>query len=279
MFKAIPAVLLAVQGLTASPLPAPSGTSYPIIYRVVSRPLCAELHQKIRPAIGMMLQNDATIKRGVPLFSQFNRDSLNGVNGSSDSSATSGGAGTLNDAQNITILRMENLVSPIAKNIIAIQTLLDSPELMTGTGSPADDERLQPIREKLLKALATQSASLDIINGFVQTQQMGDLQHAGEEYINEMNGPNTSSAATPTPNPFQNPDQIGLPANPYDIDLANVPGLALGYNPVTRLLEGLQWTIDETATRETDAANAVMASAPLCNPTPAHTPVASPTPH
>ena len=84
---------------------------------------------------------------------------------------------------------MENLIRPIANNIIAIQTVLDSPELRTGTGRPEDDQRLQAIREKLLKALAAQNASLDIISGFVDTQQMADLQHAGEAYINSITSP------------------------------------------------------------------------------------------
>jgi hypothetical protein len=126
--------------------------------------------------------------------------------------------------------------------------------------------------------LAVQNASLDIISGFVDTQQMADLQHAGEEYINSISQTDISGAksSTPAPNPLEvDPNYAGLPPNPYDINLANVPGLTLGYNPVTRLLEGLKWTMDETATRENDAAKAVMSSAALCSrsvPTPMPSP-------
>ncbi len=263
---------------------AVAATPPPTIYHVVTRPLCGELHEHIAPAIGMMLQNDTTIKKSPALFKQYNEARLYG----SGPSTTAGGNGNdpvtrdpdggSNPTQNMALQGMENLIRPIANNIIAIQTALDSPALRTGTGRPEDDQRLQEIRDKLFKALAAQNASLDIISGFVDTQQMADLQHAGEAYISSISQPDTSGAkiSTPAPNPLEaNPNYAGLPPNPYDIDLANVPGLTLGYNPVTRLLDALTWTIDQTATRENDAAKAVMSSAALCSneiPTPAPSP-------
>ncbi len=297
MHKALPALLIlalammaplpptAAAGVAATPAPK-NATPPPQIYHIITRPLCSELHKHIAPAIAMMLQNDQNIKKSPELFSRYNRDALNGTdNSASNAAGPNGGAplngdvsgSTMTASQNMALLGMENLVSPIANNIIATQKMLDSPALTGGTGTPEDDKQLQEMRNKLLKALAMQNAALDIVSGFVATQQMGDLQHAGEEYISALNQSDQtggrSSSATPTPNPlFVNPNQAGLPANPYDIDLANIPGLTLGYNPVTRLLEALHWTIQETAHRENDAANAVMASAQLCAPTPASTP-------
>jgi hypothetical protein len=248
-----------------------AATPPPTIYRVVTRPLCAELHEHIAPAIGMMLQNDATIKKSPELFKQYNAASLYGSDaGTAQNDPVKGdpGAGTANASQNMALQGMENLIRPIANNIIAIQTTLDSPALLTGTGRPDDDQRLREIRAKLLKALAAQNASLDIISGFVDTQQMADLQHAGEAYINSVTQPDTSNAriATPGPNPLEsNPNYAGLPPNPYNIDPATIPGLTLGYNPVTRLLDALRWTIEATADRENDAAKAVMTNAALCS--------------
>jgi hypothetical protein len=258
------ALLLVTFAVAATPTPPPQ------IYHIVTRPLCAELHDKIGPAIGMMLQNDATIKKGPALFKAYNDAALYGngagESGGSDPAAGDSG-GTSNTSQSIALLGLENLIRPIANNVIAIQTLLDSPELLHGTGRPDDDARLQAIREQLLKALAAQSASLDIISGFVDTQQMADLQHAGEAYINSISKPDTTTTvSTPGPvNPLEsNPNYAGLPPNPYDIDLATIPGLTLGYNPVTRLMDGLHWTMEQTATRENDAAKSVMSSASLC---------------
>ncbi len=270
---------LSTVAATVAATPVPSPTPPPQIYHIVSRPLCSELRQRIKPAIGMMMENDATIKKSPSLFKQYNAASLYG----SDPGTAQSGPGAMdpggssNGSQQIALLGLENLIRPIANNIIAIQTLLDSPELRTTTGLEDDDKRLQDIRQKLLKALASQNASLDIISGFVDTQQMANLQHADEAYIGEMNQPDTqrASSSTPAPDPLAyDPNYAGLPPNPYTIDLATVPGLTLGYNPVTRLIEALGWTIDQAATRENDAAVAVMSSAGLC----AAVPLVSPPP-
>ncbi len=284
MVRALCAAVAALAA-TAPALGATTPTPPPTIYHIVTRPLCTELHQHIAPAIGMMLQNDTTIKKSPDLFSEYNRAGLYGQDagsaGGGGNDTQSGGssagdsAGT-NASQNMALLGLENLIRPIANNIIAIQTLLDTPALLQGTGQPDDDKQLQAIREQLLKALATQNASLDIISGFVDTQQMANLQHAGEEYISQISQPDVNTGgATPAPNPLTtNPNYAGLPPNPYDMDLANVPGLTLGYNPVTRLIDALHWTIAQTSERENDAAKAVLSSAAICR----NVPLAKPSP-
>jgi hypothetical protein len=266
------ALMVAIFAVAATPTPPPQ------IYRVVTRPLCAELHEHIRPAIGMMLENDTSIKKGPDLFKAYNDAALYGEDagaaGQKDPVAGDPG-GTSNTSQNLALLGLENLIRPIANNIIAIQTVLDSPALMHGTGRQDDDQHLQQIRKKLLQALAAQNASLDLISGFVDTQQMADLQHAGEAYISSITKPDTSTGgATPGPiSPLaENPNYAGLPPNPYVIDPATIPGLTMGYNPVTRLRDALRWTIDQTATRENEAARDVMSSAALCGGAPAPSP-------
>ncbi len=260
-----PALAVLAGGLALGASPPPT------IYHIVTRPLCAQLHDRIAPAIGMMLQNDTTIKKGPGYFKQYNLGALYGAgpsaNSQNDRLSRDPGGSTSNMAQNIALLGMENLIRPIANNIIAIQTILDSPQLTKGTGREDDDKRLSDIRAKLLQALAAQNASLDIISGFVDTQQMADLQHADEGYISSIAQPDDPNAqiATPAPNPLTaNPNYAGLPPNPYSIDPASIPGLTLGYNPVTRLQDALTWTISQAQTRENEAAKAVMASAVLC---------------
>ena len=267
--------MVAMLGIGATPTPTP--TPPPTIYHVVTRPLCAELHERIAPAIGMMLQNDTTIKRSPAYFKQYNDAALYGGDNSDPAPpnpVAGDPGGVSNPSQNMALQAMENLIRPIANNIIAIQTTLDSPELLHGTGRADDDQRLHEIREQLLKALAAQNASLDIISGFVDTQQMADLQHAGQAYISSMGQPDIKTPGTPGPiNPLAaNPNTAGLPQNPYYIDPATIPGLTLGYNPMTRLIDALHWTIQATAQRENDAAKSVMSNAALCGnlaPTPA----------
>jgi hypothetical protein len=267
----------------AAPAPAATRTPPPTIYHIITRPLCSELHKHIAPAIAMMLQNNATIAKSPDLFKRYNQAALYGnnnpvsnQNGMQSGVTMSGDAanGTMNPSQNMALLGMENLVGPIANNIISVQKILDSPALTQGTGNAEDDKKLQEIRTKLLKTLATQQASLDIISGFVDTQQLADIQHAGEEYINATDQKDITGGkgvqGTPTPMPgTYDPNQAGLAPNPYDIQLATIPGLTLGYNPVTRLIEGLNWTIDETQKRGNEAAQSVLTSNQECANTPA----------
>jgi hypothetical protein len=285
-----PALPIQAAGTTTTAA-APAGTPPPTIIHIVTRPLCAELHKHIAPTVGMMLENDRVMKSSPKLFSDYNKDALYGVDNSvSNAAGPNGGtvmqsSGTMNAAQNMTILKMENMVSPIANNIIAMEKMLDTPALMHGTGNPDDDKKLAAIREKLLKAIADQNATLDIINGFVQTTQMGDLQHQGDEYLNatqqsDITGKGSITAPA-TANPLlANPNQAGLPANPYAIDPANIPGLTLGSNPVTRMLEAVNWTLQQTAANENEAGTAIMGAAQECGAgaAPAGSP-ASPAPH
>ena len=247
----------------ATPGAAASSSPLPVIARTVSRRVCSALRTHIGPAIGMMTQNDENIAKGVPLFAQYNT-----ANGDKSDAA-----------RNIALLRMENLVSPLANNSIAIQQALNDPELFPPAAHNPDDQTLLAIRDKLLQAWASQNLSLDIINGFVATQQMGDLQHADEGMLAQMSAPDMTNKGTtpPTANPLlSDPLQAGLPADPYVINPATIPGLTLGYNPVTRLAEGLKWTQAQTAEREQTAAKVVIQVAALCS---AHaTPAPSPSP-
>ncbi len=229
------------QGTAAASTPPPQ------IYHVVTTALCARLHERVRPAVAMILQNDGTIAKSPPLFKKYQRAAFaagnGGINGDSiynQSPETS-----------MTLQQMSYLVIPIARNIIAAQTLLDDAKLVQPTGNPNDDATLSTIKRQLLETIAYQSASLDIINGFVQTLQMGELQHAGEEYLGAIQGSDTTTPIVKdTPNPWQDPNAPGLPPNPYAFDVTTVPGLAVGYNPLSKIVDGLQWLRGETHNRE-----------------------------
>ncbi len=228
-------------------------TPPPETTHVYSRPLCTALRKRVGPSIGMMLENDRTIAKGPPLFKDYNLAYGNKEEG----------------ARNIALLRMENLVDPIANNIIAIKKQLDDPELFPPAAQNADQAQALKMKDQLLRALATQEAALDVINGFVQTQQMGDLQHADDALIQSISQSDVRSqaqqVASQTPNPlFHDPNYAGLTPDQYTIDPASLPGLTLGYNPVTRLHDALTWTQSETKTREDTAAVTVTQVAQSC---------------
>jgi hypothetical protein len=246
--------------------PTAAGTPPPQIYHIVTTALCARLHEHVRPAVALILQNDQKIAKSPPLFNKYLRAALAAQDASNPRFGT--GAPATGDSiynqspeTSMTLQQMSYLVIPIARNLIAAQTLLDDEKLLAPTGNAADDATLAKIKSQLLETVAYQSASLDIINGFVQTLQMGELQHAGEEYLGAIQGTDTSAQlAQETPNPWQDPNAPGLPANPYSLDPSQIPGLTVGYNPLSKIVEGLQWLRSETGKRE-DAAGATLSQA------------------
>jgi hypothetical protein len=161
--------------------------------------------------------------------------------------------------------QMSYLVTPLARNIIAAQTLLDTPKLVEPTGNPSDDATLAKIRSQLLETIAYQRASLDLINGFVQTLQMGELQHAGTEYLGAISTPDITTAPVKEhPNQYQDPNTPGLPPNPYALDVTQIPGLAVGYNPLSKVMEAQQWLQTETQKREDTAGSTLSAVLNQC---------------
>lgn len=246
---------------------APSGTPPPQIYHVVTSALCARLHERVRPAIAMILQNDGTIAKSPPLFKKYQRGALTAQDVASATGAQPNGDSIYNQTPetSMALQQMSYLVIPIARNIIAAQTLLDDAKLLAPTGNPTDDAKLAQIKQQLLETIAYQSASLDLINGFVQTMQMGEIQHAGEEYLAAINTPDIRGTAQgEQPNQWQDPNAPGLPPNPYALDPSQIPGLAVGYNPLRHITDGLTWLQVETQKREDVAAQTISAVVSQC---------------
>ncbi|MBV8197491.1 MAG: hypothetical protein JO263_05110 [Candidatus Eremiobacteraeota bacterium] len=253
-----------LRAALATPPPAPAGTPPPQIYRTLSRPMCTELHNHILPAIAMLLQNDRDVAKSQPIFKTYLETAYKNNRGAGDTTDWN------SPGRSMALERMEFLVTPLAQNTIAIQKILENSTLAHPSGIPEDDAKLSAARDAMLKVLATQNASLDLINGFVATQQLGDMQHAGEEYLAAIQGTDMSSKLqqsmeTPSPNPFQSNDQIGLrDPNPYAIDPTQIPGLQVGFNPVSMIVKGLSLVQDETARRENAVSSATRDIARAC---------------
>ncbi len=245
--------------------PAPSGTMPPEIEHTYTRPVCSALQTVVGPAIGMLKQNDQTIAKSPKFFKDYSAAQFNGSRAQQD----------------ISVLRLENLVSPLANNVLAIQKLLSNKEIFPVTPQTNDDRRKLQLKRQLEETLAQQQGALDIINGFVDTQQMGSLQHAGMGYISsiassEVQSPgghmpnglaNISNTPAPDiPQPFDNTIiNAGLPTNPYEIDLTRIPGLALGYNPVNNLKKGIEYTQKEGKKKEAALAKTVIETVRYCH--------------
>jgi hypothetical protein len=255
----IPA-LLALLLIGATPSPSP--TLPPEIYHTVSRPLCSALATKFRPAIAMLIQNDAIIAKSPALFKNY-----------VDMSAAGSDAG-----QSMAVMHLNNLVTPLVQNTLAVQKLLNDPSVFPDKPQSVEDKDMVALKDATLKSLANQQASLDIINGFVETQQLSQMQHEGFGYLNSLtNGGVVGQShqlqtdlmgATPDPSHPQAFDdtaiQAGLPPNPYEIDVTTLPGLALGYNPVNNLKAGVEYTQEQNKKDEAPLAKGIIATSKYC---------------
>jgi len=264
-----PIILPICAFAAGSPATAPTATSPPEIIHVITTPLCARLHARVRPAVAMILQNDVTIAKSLPEFKAYGIAAFGSYDRAfGDYGPTSYDSINVDSpATRMALQRMSYLVSPIAQNLIASQKLLEDAALLAPTGNISDDRRLAALKQQLLETVADQSASLDLINGFVATQQMGDLQHAGETYLGAINGTGLATSirgpATPFPG-IADPSDAGLPQNPYAVDPTAIPGLGVGYNPLNRLVSGLKWVQAQTHEKENAAGAAVMSAITAC---------------
>ncbi|MDP9024178.1 MAG: hypothetical protein M3N13_02235 [Candidatus Eremiobacteraeota bacterium] len=256
-----------LAGATQSPAPASAKTPPPQIIHVYTRRVCSLLEKTIRPAIGMILQNDKTIAKSPQIFKDYNFAMGYGSQGSQD----------------MAVMHMENLVSPLVDNILAAQKLLSQPNLFPAVPRSEDDRRAVRLKEETLRTLASQEAALDIINGFVATQQLSQMQHEGMGFIHSISQPETQSSSkspqttnvmsglTPGGNPGDNGDttatlmNAGLTPNPYEVDLTRIPGLTLGYNPITHLKDGVVWTQGNTKSHEDDLSKDVFDTVKSCS--------------
>lgn len=252
--------------VTATPAPASQlQTPPPTIYEIVSRPLCLEMKQHVLPVVGMVLQNDRLIGKAPPIFKDYILTALR-----PDPSNQTGYDVTDYDSpgRQMAMEHMTDLVPVLAHNTIEIQTILTNSSLAQVNGDTPDAKALEQIRNQLLKTLAMQRDSLDLINGFVQTQQLGDIQHAGEEYLSTINATGlTNSAPEPgsTSNPaFQEPNAPGLAPNPKVLETGDIPGLAVGYNPVAIVADALEWVRGQTSDNENDVAKSLAAIGESC---------------
>ncbi len=153
-------ILALVLGLAAAASPAPSSppaplTALKVIGHVRSTPFCTELRETIGPAIASVLANDDMIASSKPAFATLYHDDIL--------------AGSEARAH-FDVNRLEKLETPIIANIKRVDALLDH---------KPDDPKLQAMRAKLQAVAAQQKESLNVISGFVATEQLGEMQGAG----------------------------------------------------------------------------------------------------
>jgi hypothetical protein len=179
----------ALVALAASPAaagaaakPAPTATPLKTITHIRTSPLCTGLRRVIGPAIAKVLSSDKYIANSKPLFHDFTRASASGQSVG---------------AQDLAVSRLETLIGPLVKNTEAVDKLLNDPYAFPKVAYSDDDQKLLQMREQLRVVNNQQKKALDVISGFVDTQQLGELQAAGHEYDSALKASPSNAGQTP----------------------------------------------------------------------------------
>jgi hypothetical protein len=260
------------------PLPTPTATPLKTIKHVYATRLCTALRRSIAPAVGHVLQNDRAIATSRPLFQDYVKTTADGSQAATD----------------LDVMRLERLIDPLVKNTQAIEKLLKDPVYPRRPQSDSD-KQLLIIRAQLASVLDQQKRALDLVSGFVDTQQLGELQASGHEYDNAINNNgqanrNGTSSNHPNLSPTAPPADIlnaGVTnsnndiARKYDPRYTNT-GSQVGYNPLNVFDQQMGIYQTDISRTEDLASQSILKAVPQCGgqvPGPAPAPVpASPLP-
>ena len=255
MYLRLAAVLLALTALAPAVKPKPSPTPLKVIKHVYTTArLCMGLKRSIAPAVAKILQVDASIATSRPLLQDYVKQSDNGSAAGKD----------------MAVSRLEALITPMAQNTAATEAYLNDP-LYARKPQNDNDKQLLATRAQLQQALADQKKALDLVSGFVQTQQMGQLQAAGHEYDSSLTQQGRNNITTPQPAPTQAPDSTltaGLPTG-NDPTLQIDPklktgGSDVGYNPLNAFDSQMNSYQLSIAQNEADAALGILKTVKIC---------------
>jgi hypothetical protein len=260
------------------PIPIPTATPLKTIKHVYATRLCTGLRRSIFPAVGRVLDNDRRIAASRPLFQDYVKNTSNASQAGVD----------------MDVLRMEQLIAPLVKNTQAIESLLHDPVYPRKAQSDNDKELLQ-IRAHLAAVLEEQKRALDLVSGFVDTQQLAELQASGHDYDKAIGAPDTASGRAgsstssqkPQTSPTTAPADIlnaGItnanndPARKYDPRFLNT-GSQVGYNPLNAFDQAMLEHQTVISQSEDLASQVIFKAVPQCGghvPAPANPVPASP---
>ncbi len=253
--------MLSLGPAPAATAPIPTATPLKTIKHVYATRLCTGLRRSIAPAVRRVLQNDRAIATSRPLFQDYVKTTSMGSQGATD----------------MDVMRLEKLITPLVNNTQEIEKLLHDPVYPRKAQSDADKQLLQ-MRAHLAAVLAEQKRALDLISGFVDTQQMGELQAAGNENQNSITA--TGSTKTSNPNTTQAPQtsptvppadilNAGVtnagndPARKYDPRYTNT-GSQVGYNPLNIFDQAMEEHQVNIYQSENLASQAILKAVPQC---------------
>ncbi|MGZ6159611.1 MAG: hypothetical protein ACXWMZ_08970 [Vulcanimicrobiaceae bacterium] len=254
-------VALAVSLALPSPAPTPPLVPLKTIANVRSTPFCSALRETVAPAIAALIGNDDLISASPRGFAAYSKDAYFWQ---SNASAT------------LDVARIESLITPIVKNTKSVEALLSS-HRFSATPQSDDDTALVRIRDRLRDVLTQQKRALNIISGFVDTEQLESIAQddppARLPFVPLLAPPKDQNAMPAIPGIELIPRGTPLPPTLDAIDeIRKTYGTLFSSTPVTPIIQDMAATQIATATTEALAAQSVLEAVPKCAPAPSPTP-------
>ena len=194
--------LLLAAATQATPAPASWLDQLKTIATVRSTPVCSALHERVGPAIASIIDSDAKIASSRPIFGSMYHDDV---------------VVRSELRMSFDVMRMENLITPIAKNIASVKTQL--------ANLPKDPD-MDAVRAQLQGLIDRQNDALNLISGFVDTYQLGDLQGKQSPIPNASVSSNVSTSSPLQPRKLSSGPSDSPPgaANLLNSGLPPAPG-------------------------------------------------------
>jgi hypothetical protein len=234
--------------------PNAAASALPEIGRVRSKGFCTTVRDNVAPSLLGVLKTDELIGAGHRAFAKMADDAMRAP-----------------QAVDIDRIYLDKVVSAMAHNLRVIDTLLaDKTRFPDAT---TDDDRFaQLVRAQLAAVSAEQKRALDLINGTVQTDRLGQMRAEIDTGMQDSLAQNQAQSPTTTDPRTSFLDSAGLP------DMAPVPVLSqrallttsntVGHRPYDRATAVLEHQQAQIAHAETVAAPTITAAAYACQGAP-----------
>ncbi|HLI97343.1 MAG TPA: hypothetical protein VKT72_14840 [Candidatus Baltobacteraceae bacterium] len=151
--------MLGVIALTAAVLATPA-PPLKTITNVRISPFCTALRERVAPAVRTILENKPVVTQGKSLLLEMAHDQISGANPQM--------------VLDLHMVQMNNLIGPMAQNLIATNDALNALDQAAKSGT-ADDARLQQMRVQLQEIADRQNAMLNVFSGMYGSYTSNEL--------------------------------------------------------------------------------------------------------
>jgi hypothetical protein len=133
--------------------PLPRASALPVIGATRTKPICSAIRKGVRPAVQSAMKNDA-------IYGGVRKLIYNYVTLESD------------QTRDLRLMQMDAKVQDLVKSTDALETALKDPSFVPASNAKAEDAKsLHDLHESLSGVLDAQKVQLDVLGGFVSTEQ------------------------------------------------------------------------------------------------------------